>query len=211
MAVFTPPQTNRFGQVIHFQNKVGADVLARNRQIQIDEFRVAQEKANAANEARFTEGKSIFDDLIKRFQFGAERSPDFQKSQELLSRNIQEFQPGGAIDVSGRADIADSQRIARSNAFQRLVSSGLANLTGSFDIQAGKSRTRQLQDLSSRLAVGRTGARTTQATSLSAADRTREEQLRQTALGKIGFIERREDIGPDLNQFSQLLAQGSAA
>ncbi len=176
-----------------------------------EQFQEAQEKANLANLQRYEQGLGIYGQLETQFQPGTAYSPTFQTSQDLLSRNIESFQPGGTYGQAQLGQFDVGARQARSSAYQQAVGSGLANITGSFDVQARKDRglfSRSIQDERTKLL---SGARTTQATSLSAYDLQRRQALERTLTGKAGFIERREDIGPDPELVARLSSQRASA
>lgn len=186
-------------------------VQAKYIQSIINDFQSAQDKANAANELRYGQGIGIYDELAASYQPGQPYSPTYQSSLDLLQRNISAYAPGGTFGQGARTQFDVGARQSRGRAFQGLVSSGLANVTGSYDLQAAKDRglfNLQLED--QRVGL-ETGARTTKATSLSAYDLQRRQALERTLTGKTGFIERREDIAPDPNLLARLIEQGASA
>lgn len=90
-------------------------------------------------------------------RFAEEQIPS--QEEALLQQNIEAFAPGGAFGEGQKAIIDESQRIARSAAFSRLVSSGMANLTGSFDIQAARGRALSIGRVEDERISRETGAR----------------------------------------------------
>ncbi len=177
----------------------------------IDEFKAGQEEANLANIERYDQGLSIYDALVERYQPGQTYSPTYQASVDELQKNISDFQPGGTYGQGALATYDVGARKSRASAYQSLVSSGMANVTGSFDRQATVDRGvfgKQVEDERTRFL---TGARTAYSQSLSDYDLQRRQALERTQTGKIGFIERREDAQPDPNLLFQMLSRSSSA
>lgn len=129
----------------------------------------AREKANIANEKRYSQGMGIFDQLLKMYS------------------------PGGQFGKGFEAQIERTKEKDVASGAQSLVSSGLYNTTGTaglgkaWEEDVGQPARLKLEDLR----MGRYGDALTQ---------------------KAGFIERREDIGPSDELFSQIgQAQGYAS
>ena len=192
-----------------------SDYRKQEQQTRLDkllkEFQAAQDKANLENLKRYKQGLGIFDELATTARPGAPVSPTVQRSRDLLQENIGTFAPGGSFGEGAKAEFEEGARQSRGRAFQNLVSSGMANITGAFDVQATKERGRFGLNLEDIRAGRETGARTALSTSLSGFDESRRLALERARTGKTGFIERREDIGPDPNLLAQLIAQASAA
>ncbi len=149
--------------------------------------------------------------MTARYQPGQAYSPTYQASIDELQKNIAGFEPGGTYGQGALATYDVGARKSRASAYQSLVSSGMANVTGSFDRQAATDRGvfgKQVEDERTRFL---TGARTTYSQSLSDYDRWRREALERTQTGKVGFIERREDVQPDPNLMMQMLTRSSSA
>jgi len=175
------------------------------------DFQSAQDEANAANEERYQQGLGIFDEMMAGSGANAPRSADFQSSLDLLQSNVDRFSAGGGYGEGARSLYAEGARKSRASAFQGLVSSGMSNLTGSYDRQAAFDTglfNKQVED--TRIGL-QAGAVSSKAGALSSFDAQRRLALERARTGKTGFIERREDIGPDVNLYSSLLQQAASA
>lgn len=136
--------------------------ISYNRMVDmINQLQDAQDAANAANEKRYQEGLDIYDQILGQYQ------------------------PGGTYG-QGMMDTFDtSMRQAKAATYQNLVNSGMANITGSYDIVAGKKRAsyaKQVED-------------------------DRITRLDEGLRNKAGFIERREDVAPSMSLYAQLAQQ----
>ncbi len=174
----------------------------------IAEYKAAVEKANLANIKRYEQGLGIYANLIGRYQPGAPISGTEQSARDLLRQNISTFEPGGTFGQTARSQYDVGATQSRAAAFQNLVSSGMSNVTGSFDRQASIDRGRFGLNLEERRAGLETGARGELSRSLTQAESARRLALERSTTGKIGFIERREDVAPDFNLMANLLQQG---
>jgi hypothetical protein len=122
----------------------------------INAFAAAANKARAANEERYKQGMSLWDQIIQRYQ------------------------PGGAFGAGAMASYERGKTKAVGAGMQQLVSSGLANTTVAatigkkYEEEVGTPFRTQLEDM-------------------------RMGRLSEAQSGKAGFIERREDVGPDPN------------
>ncbi len=186
------------------------ELQAKTDQITAD-FKAQQDKANAANEKRYQEGIGIYDQMISDYQSGSPYSPTYQASLDKLNENISEYQQGGTYGEGAMAMYDVGARNSRASAYQSLVSSGMSNITSSFDRKAALDRGlygKQVEDERTRFL---SGARSAYADSLNTYDQNRILALERSRVGKTGFIERREDIAPDPNLLATLITQASSA
>ena len=196
----------------NYNAKVAAAKKAEeDRNAPMEEFKAAQDAANAANELRYQQGLGIFDEMTAAASPDASRSADFQSSLDLLQSNVDRFSAGGGYGEGARSLYAEGARKSRASAFQGLVSSGMSNLTGSYDRQAAFDTglfNKQVED--TRIGL-QAGAVSSKAGALSSFSEQQRLALERAKTGRTGFIERREDIGPDPQLFSQLMAQAASA
>lgn len=192
--------------------KYHADVeRARRVQKVINQFEAAQEKANLENIKRYEQGLDIFEQLRQHYMPDTPRSPSYTEGMGLLQENIEDFQPGGAYGQGAMGEFDVGARQSRSRAFQGLVSSGMSNVHGAFDIQALKQRGQFGKTVEDERMRMLTGARGAKAGALMTSDEARRQAIERIRTSEIGFIERREDTPPDPNLLAQMVSQASSA
>ncbi len=136
--------------------KPGGRVPGTSGKISNLSFSEAANRARRANEERYAQGLSLWDEIIQRYQ------------------------PGGAFGAGAMASYERGKTKAVGAGMQQLVSAGLANTTVAatigkkYEEEVGTSFRTQLADIE----MGR---------------------LSEAQAGKAGFVERREDVGPDPN------------
>ena len=125
----------------------------------------------------------VVDDLIAQFQAQQERAnlaneQRFQQGLDIFDRIIKQQETGGTFQKATEAAIERGRTKSVAQGTQALVSSGLASTTQAaglgkkFEEEVGVPARLQAADIS-------------------------QQRLTQALTGKAGFIERREDIGPD--------------
>jgi hypothetical protein len=137
---------------------------------------------------------AILDGLIARFQQAQDQAraaneARYQQGLELYDRIIEQSKLG-AVQKSTEAALERGRTKSVAQGMQSLVSSGLASTTTA----AGLSK--QFEE-----EVG-TPAR------MQAEDIAAQREM-QALAGKVGFIERREDIGPSFGDIANLVAQAA--
>ncbi len=126
---------------------------------------------------------ALIDDLIAKFQEAQDRArvaneTRYQQGLELFDRVIKQYETGGTFEKATEAKIGRAGEKSVASGMQALVSSGLAGtsiaagLGKKFEEEVGQPTRLEAQDI--------------------AAQRTA-----QALEKKAGFIERREDVGPD--------------
>lgn len=145
---------------------------------------------------RTESGGGLVDSLIGQFQAqqaqaNAANEARFQQGLEIFDRIIAQNQPGGALEQATEAGLERGRKKSVAQGTQALVSAGLSGTTTA----AGLGRAYEEE-------VGAPAR-------LRAADIS-AQRLTEARLGKVGFIERREDVGPDFGTIAQL-AQGIGA
>ena len=132
----------------------------------------------------------LVDDLISQFQAQQERAnaaneQRFQQGMELFDRIIEQNKPGGTFEKATEAQIGRAGKKSVASGMQALVSSGLAGTSQAAGLQ------KKFEE-----EVG-------QPSRLAAAD-VSAQRLSEARVGKAGFIERREDIGPSFSDIAGL-------
>jgi len=138
---------------------------------------------------------AILDDLIAKFQQQQEAAREanerrYQEGLAIYDKIIKQYEPGGAFlqGVGTQLGREKTRTVARQT--QDLVSSGLfgtsltAGLGQKFEEEVAAPTRLRAEDIAL-------------------------ERLAQAGVGKAGFIERREDIGPDYATIAQLAAQAA--
>jgi hypothetical protein len=119
----------------------------------------------------------------------------FQQGMDIFDQIIQRYESGGTFEKATEAGIARGETKAVAQGTQSLVSSGLsgttqaAGLSKKFQEEVGEPARLQASDIAA-------------------------QRLSEAQMGKIGFIERREDTGPDFSTIAQLaqsIGQGQEA
>ena len=125
----------------------------------------------------------LVDNLIAQFQAQQEKAnlaneQRFQQGLDIFDRIIKQQEAGGTLEKATEAAIGRGRTKSVAQGMQALVSSGLASTTQAaglgkkFEEEVGVPARLQAADIS-------------------------QQRLTQALTGKAGFIERREDIGPD--------------
>jgi hypothetical protein len=143
---------------------------------------------------------SLVDNLIAQFQDQQQRANDanmqrYQQGLDILDRRIEMEGQEGTFMKATEAGLARGKSQAVASGTQSLVSSGLASTTQAAGL--GKKYEEEV------------GA----PTRLKAADIS-AQRLSQSLMDKVGFIERREDVGPsygDIAGLAKSIGAGSAA
>ena len=136
-------------------------------------------------------------DLIKSFQEQQERARQenlkrYGEGLKLYDEIIKRYQPGGEFGKGALSQYERGRVRSLATAAQNLISSGLygttttAGLGKKYEEEVGTPFRLQLEDL-------------------------RMGRLSEAETGKAGFIERREDIGPDPALIAQLATQAASA
>lgn len=142
----------------------------------------------------------LVDNLIAQFQAQQERAnaaneQRFQQGLDLFDRIIAQNQPGGTLEKATEATIGRAKTQSVAQGTQALVSSGLASTTQAaglgkkFEEEIGVPARLQAADIAG-------------------------QRLSGALRDKAGFIERREDIGPDFGTIASLaqsIGRGSIA
>lgn len=136
---------------------------------------------------------TTYDELMERFtkQEESAKAATLQREQQILAIHdeiIRRYSPGGEFGRAALGQLEKRKITDVGKETQQLISSGLYGTT----------------------TMGATGRRWEE--TVGAPERLRLEdiqmqRLSQAQLGKAGFIERREDIGPDYGMIAQLAAQ----
>lgn len=132
----------------------------------------------------------VVDDLIAQFQAQQDRAnlaneKRYAQGLEIYDRIVAQYEPGGAFGQGIESQLQREKTKTVASQTQQLVSSGLfgtsvtAGLGQKFEEEVGAPTRLRAQDISF-------------------------ERLAQAGIGKAGFIERREDTGPDFSQIAQL-------
>ncbi|MBW1931473.1 MAG: hypothetical protein JRI56_00300 [Deltaproteobacteria bacterium] len=140
---------------------------------------------------------AILDDLLSQFQQQQEAARlanerRYQEGLAIYDRIIKQYEPGGAFLQGVEAQLQREKARTVAQQTQDLVSSGLfgtsirAGLGKKFEEEIGTPARLRAQDIAF-------------------------ERLAQAGVGKAGFIERREDVGPDYGLVAQLAAQAASA
>lgn len=143
---------------------------------------------------------STVDDLLASFGAAQEKAnlaneQRFQQGMDIFDQIIQRYEAGGTFEQATEAGLERGEKRFTAQATQSLVSSGLssttqaAGLSKKFQAEVGEPARLRAQDIAS-------------------------QRLSEAQMGKIGFIERREDVGPDFGviaQLAQSIGQGQAA
>lgn len=135
-------------------------------------------------------------DVIRRFeqQQAAARAANerrYQEAMQIYERIIEQYEPGGAFGAGYEAQLERTKTRDIAASQQALVSGGLfgtsitAGLPKKWEEEVGQPARLKLEDL-------------------------RMGRLAEALTGQAGFIERREDIGPDYATIAQLSAQAAA-
>lgn len=125
------------------------------------------EAARAANERRYTQAMSIYDEIIKRYQ------------------------PGGTFGQAALGQLEKQKVRDVGTETQQMISSGLygttttAGLPSKWEAEVGAPSRLRLEDIMM-------------------------ERLSQAQIGKAGFIERREDVYPDVGGYAGYAQQTAA-
>lgn len=125
----------------------------------------------------------LVDNLIAQFQAQQEKAnlaneQRFQQGLDIFDRIIKQQETGGTLEKTTEAAIGRGRTKSVAQGMQALVSSGLASTTQTaglgkkFEEEVGVPARLQAADIS-------------------------QQRLSQAQRDKAGFIERREDIGPD--------------
>ena len=133
---------------------------------------------------------ALIDDLIAKFQEAQDRArvaneTRYQQGLELFDRVIKQYETGGTFERATEAKIGRAGEKATASGMQALVSSGLAGtsiaagLGKKFEEEVGQPARLEAQDIAS-------------------------QRTAQALEKKAGFIERREDIGPDFATIASL-------
>ena len=124
--------------------------------------------ARQANEQRYAQAMSIYDEIIKRYQ------------------------PGGTFGKAALGQLEKEKTRAVGRETQQMISSGLygttttAGLPTKWEAEVGAPSRLRLEDIMM-------------------------ERLSQAQVGKAGFIERREDVYPDVGRYAGYTAQAAQA
>lgn len=126
------------------------------------------QSARRANEMRYAQAMSIYDEIIKRYQ------------------------PGGTFGQAALGQLEKQKVRDVGKETQQMISSGLygttttAGLPGKWEAEVGAPARLRLEDIMM-------------------------ERLSQAQIGKAGFIERREDVYPDVGRYAGYAQQTAAA
>jgi len=133
---------------------------------------------------------AVLDDLIAKFQQQQEAAREanerrYQEGLAIYDRIIKQYEPGGAFLQGVEKQLGREKAKTVAQQTQDLISSGLfgtsltAGLGKKFEEEVATPARLRAQDIAF-------------------------ERLAQAGVGKAGFIERREDVGPDYGLIAQL-------
>lgn len=112
----------------------------------------------------------------------------YDQAMAIYDSVIQNYSPGGAFERASLADLANVKQQTTSGELQQNISSGLFGTTGTqaigrqFEKDVGAPARLKLEDI-------------------------QMQRLSEAQLGKASFIERREDVGPDIGMLASLMSQ----
>ena len=133
---------------------------------------------------------SIVDDLLAKFQIqqdqaNAANEERYQEGLGIYDDIIAQYSPGGSFGAGIDAQIEKGANKAVAQGTQQLISSGLYGTT-----TAANLRKKYEEDVA--------GAQRLQA------EDVKSDRLAQARTQKAGFVERREDVGPDARTIASL-------
>ena len=114
----------------------------------------------------------------------------YDQAMAIYDAVIQNYSPGGAFEKASLADLANVKQQTTSGELQQNISSGLFGTTGTqaigrqFEKDVGAPARLKLEDI-------------------------QMQRLSEAQLGKASFIERREDVGPDVGMLASLMSQAT--
>lgn len=112
----------------------------------------------------------------------------YDQAMAIYDSVIQNYSPGGAFEKASLADLANVKQQTTSGELQQNISSGLFGTT-------------------STQAIGRQFEKDVGAPARLKLEDIQMQRLSEAQLGKASFIERREDVGPDIGMLSSLMSQ----
>lgn len=136
---------------------------------------------------------ALVDDILAKFQEAQQRANEanlerYRQGLSLYDQIIGQYSPGGTFGQGVEAQLGRSRTKALAQGTQALVSAGLAGTTKAatlgrqFEEEVAVPARLRMEDI-------------------------RQERLAEARRGKAGFMERREDVGPDYRTIAGLAQQ----